>query len=120
MHSQPDDSSPDSEATSPGQFIFGDSEPGRQVLSEFELLERLTAMMRSCEGCEKVTVLQIDRLDIVDRKDGCNWSLSIVLDPAGVTPEVYGLGYASIINTARASFNLKDLPNTGIVPDLEL
>jgi hypothetical protein len=28
-----------------------------------------------------------------------------VLDPAGVAPEVYALAYASMINTARESWN---------------
>jgi hypothetical protein len=106
MHSLPDPG-PDDEATTPGGFLFGEDEPRRQDLPERELMERLTAMLRSCEGCENVTVTQVDRLDIVDRRDGCNWSLSIVLDPAGVAPEVYGLAYASVINTARASWNLK-------------
>jgi len=100
----------DPEATANGGFLFGDlggAQAGRQVLSREELLVRLTALMRSCEGCENVTVIEASRLDRADRKDGCNWSLSIVLDPAGVAPEVYAAAYASVIGTARASWNLE-------------
>lgn len=98
----------DPEATASGGFLFGDDgvAPGRQVLSQEELRARLTALMRSCEGCENVTVTEVARLDPPDRRDGCNWSLSIVLDPAGVAPEVYALAYGSMIATARTSWNL--------------
>jgi hypothetical protein len=50
---------------------------------------------------------QLRGLDLVDRKDGCNWSLAILLDPAGVASEVYALAYGSVLHTARASWNLK-------------
>lgn len=93
----------DPEATVP--FIsLGEAE--RPVLSQDELLVRLSALMRSCEGCENVVVTGASRLDSPD-SSGCNWSPSIVLDPAGVPPEVYALAYASVIATARASWNLE-------------
>jgi len=90
-------------------FLFGDDESapaGRQALSEGELLARLSVLMRSCEGCENIAVTGTTRLDAPDSA-GCNWSPSIVLDPAGVAPEVYSLAYASVIATARASWNLE-------------
>ena len=89
-------------------FLFGDDEgaSGRQALSQDELLARLSVLMRSCEGCENIAVTRATRLDAADSA-GCNWSLSIVLDPAGVAPEVYSLAYASVIATARASWNLE-------------
>jgi hypothetical protein len=99
---------PDPEATAGGDFGFGDLGAGkRQVMSEQQLLASLTVLMRGGEGCEAVTVIQVSRLEPTDRKDGCNWALAIVLDPAGVAPEVYSLAYASMINTARESWNLE-------------
>ena len=71
-----------------------------------ELLARLSAVIRSCEGCENVTVIEVTRLDTPDTA-GCNWSSSVVLDPAGVAPEVYALAYASVVFMARSSLNLK-------------
>ena len=96
----------DPEATASGGFLFGDDEPPRQVLSREELLARLSALMRSCDGCENVAVLGATRLDKPD-EGGCNWSSTIVLDPAGVAPEVYALAYASVIAMARSSWNLE-------------
>ena len=90
-------------------FLFGDDEgtpPGRHALSQEELLARLSVLMRSCEGCANIAVTGTTRLDAPDWA-GCNWSPSIVLDPAGVAPEVYSLAYASVIATARASWNLE-------------
>lgn len=104
--SVPLDPAHDPEATTSGGFVFGDEEPPRQALPREELLARLTALMRSCEGCEGVTVIDVARLHKPDRS-GCNWSSSIVLDPAGVAPEVYALAYASVIATARVSWNLE-------------
>ena len=90
--------------------IFGDfgggGEVTRQALTREELMDRLTTMIQSCEGCEKVRVVSVTRLDFPD-KDGRNWSRSIVLDPAGVAPEVYSLGYGAIIGTAHETWNLK-------------
>jgi hypothetical protein len=116
----------DPEATANGEPVFaGLAAAGRQLVSAAELCERLTALIRSCDGCENVSVIQVDKLDIVDRKDGCNWSLALVLDPAGVEPEVYALGYGAIIHLARASWNLKDAGASGsaasrLEPDFEL
>jgi hypothetical protein len=53
-------------------------------------------------------VIRVDRLDKADSRDGCNWSLSLVLDPAGVAPEVYGLAYGLIIGQAREIWNLQE------------
>jgi hypothetical protein len=101
----PDD---DPEATANGEFLFGVAALAeRQVLSHLQLLSRLTSLMRSCEGCEEVTVIEVYKLDLVDRRDGCNWSLAIMLDPAGVAPEVYSLAYGSVIGMARTSWNLE-------------
>ena len=94
----------DAEDTKNGGFYFCDSE--RQVLSQDELRARLSALMRACDGCENVVVTGTTRLDRADL-DGCNWSASIVLDPAGVAAEVYALAYASVISIARASWNLE-------------
>jgi hypothetical protein len=95
---------PDPEATVVGDFFSGEAE--RQLLAPEELHERLSALMRSCEGCENVAVTGTNRLERPDA-DGCNWSTSVVLDPAGVAPEVYALAYAAVITTARASWNLE-------------
>lgn len=99
------DPAEDPEATSTGGFVFGEEEAERQLLSREELLERLSALVRSCEGCENVAVTGVTRLDKPDEA-GCNWSASLVLDPAGVAPEVYVLAYASAVAAARASWNL--------------
>lgn len=109
----PPDLDPDS--TAEGGFLFGDLgdiKGKREVLSRQELLAGLTALMRACEGCEQVTVIGVDALDRPDRKDGCNWSLALLLEPAGVAPEVYAFAYAYIIHTARASWNLADAPTS--------
>jgi len=104
MHA-PLDPSDDAEATATGGFVFDDG-PERQVLPEGELLARLSALMRSCEGCENVAATGVTRLDKPD-EGGCNWSSSIVLDAAGVPAEVYALAYASVIGMARSSWNLQ-------------
>jgi hypothetical protein len=99
----------DPEATSSGGFLFGQDEPNqaeRQALSRADFLARLSALVQSCEGCEHVTVIGVTRLYAPDT-EGCNWSSSVVLDPAGVAPEVYVLAYASAVAVARASWNLK-------------
>ena len=56
--------------------------PHRQVMSYGELLACVTALMQSCEGCEKVSVVELTALDGPDTA-GCNWSFSLVLDTAG-------------------------------------
>ena len=105
----PQDSVHDPEATFSGEFLFGDAgevKAARQELSYAELLARVSALMQSCEGCEKVSVIGVTPLDGPDT-DGCNWSFTLVLDTAGVEPEVYGLAYAQVIAMARSSYNLK-------------
>ena len=99
----------DPEATVGDGFLFGEDEAGqagRQAVSRAELLARLSAVIRSCEGCENVAVIEVTRLDAPDTA-GCNWSSSVVLDPAGVAPEVYALAYASVVFMARSSLNLQ-------------
>ncbi|HYL88062.1 MAG TPA: hypothetical protein VEU32_04770 [Burkholderiales bacterium] len=90
--------------------IFSLAESGapatRQALSRFELLQRVSALMQSCEGCEELRVVGVTRLEAPDTK-GCNWAFNLVLDTTGVPPEVYGLAYASVIGVARASWNLQ-------------
>ena len=114
----------DPEATANNEFLFGDFKGSkREVLSQNALLARLDVLIRSHEGCENVTVLEVYPLDKVDRRDGCNWSLAIMLDPAGVAPEIYAIAYAQAIAMARASWNLKEgpqdeSPGPGSKPDL--
>lgn len=113
----------DPEATANNEFLFGDFKGAkREVLSANALLARLDVLIRSHEGCEKVTVLEVYPLDKVDRRDGCNWSLAILLDPQGVAPEIYAVAYAQAIAMARASWNLKEGPQdesaAGSAPDL--
>jgi hypothetical protein len=99
----------DPDKTTGGEFSFGD-EPsgadGRKLFSREGLMRNLSAMIQTCDGCEKVTVVDITRLDPPDTS-GCNWSTSVVLDPAGTSPEVYSLGYATIVFMARTSWNLE-------------
>lgn len=97
----------DPEATDKGLAFF-DIPGKREILTVEELLFGLTNLMRTCEGCENVSVLKVDRLDPPDSRDGCNWGLTLVLDAAGVPPEVYALAYASVIRTARESWNLAE------------
>jgi len=99
----------DDDDSTVNRAIFGDiggEDVKRQTLSREELMERLTKMIQACEGCEKVRVVGITRLDFPD-KDGRNWSRSIMLDPAGVAPEVYSLAYGAVIGTANDTWNLK-------------
>jgi len=81
----------------------------RQVLSRAELIARVTSLIQSCEGCESVGVVDVDALDHPDNA-GCNWSFTLVLDAAGVEPEVYGLAYAQVIGMARSAWNLAPGP----------
>jgi len=104
MHA-PLDPIDDPEATT-SSFLFGSGGAQRQVVSEAQLREYLSALIRGCEGCENVSVTETTRLDRPD-ESGCNWSSSLVLDPAGAAPEVYALAYASVIATARAGWNLE-------------
>jgi hypothetical protein len=99
----------DPEDTAEGEFFqgIGGVKGKRELVSRDRLLASLTALIRTCEGCEEVTVISLDRLDPPDSRDGCNWSLALVLDPAGVAPEVYALAYGAIISTARETWNLE-------------
>jgi hypothetical protein len=99
----------DEDDTVNGPFLFGEGEQARrlhQPLERDELLQRLTALMQITQGCERVRVIEVTRLDPPD-SSGCNWSSSLVLDPAGVEAEVYSLGYAHMFHSARESWNLK-------------
>ena len=78
----------------------------RMALSRDELLKQLTAQFQMCVGCEEVSVVSVTRLDTPDAQ-GCNWSSSVVLATGGVPPEVYGLAYASVIASARNTWNFK-------------
>jgi hypothetical protein len=83
-----------------------DTQPsGRQVMAYDQLLACVTALMQSCDGCEKVEVVGVTALDGPDSA-GCNWSFTLVLDTAGVEADVYGLAYAQVIGMARGSWNL--------------
>ena len=86
-------------------LLFGsDARDARQLLAREALLARITALLQSCEGCEKVTAIGVT-LTAPDEA-GCNWSSTLVLEPSGVAPEVYTLAYAGVIGMARASWNL--------------
>jgi len=95
----------DSEATTTDFFSLGGNDE-RQALSRGELLARVTALIQSCEGCENVGVAGVTPLDRPDTA-GCKRSFTLVLDAAGVAPEVYGLAYAQVIAIARSSWNLE-------------
>ena len=106
---QPQPKLPDDPEATVADFMFGEdagAQPDRPRLSRDELHTRLSALIRSCEGCENVAVTATTRLDRPDA-EGCNWSPSIVLDPKGTSPELYSLAYASVIAMARASWNLE-------------
>jgi hypothetical protein len=102
--------SEDGDATFSGGFLFGKDDDAaadaRQELEREELLARVSSLMQAFEGCEKLRVIDVTRLEKPDRA-GCNWSMSIVLDPAGVAPEVYVLAYGEAIVMARERWNLK-------------
>jgi hypothetical protein len=105
----PRDPAHDPESTVSGGFIFGDEDSGkaeRRAVPEDELIASLTALIQTCEGCENVKLIGVTRLDAPDT-EGCNWSTSVVLDPAGVAAEVYSLAYAQVVFMARSSWNLK-------------
>lgn len=99
----------DPDSTASG--LFGDSENtrpiGRKKLLREDLLERLTRMIQSCEGCENVRVIDVIPLDGPD-KAGCNWSMTLILEPHGTEAPVYALGYAAVIAMARENWNLAE------------
>ena len=78
---------------------------GRALVSEHDLLKLLTTHFQANEACRAVRVIEIARLAAPDT-EGCNWSSSVVLDPAGVAPEVYSLVYAEVVKRARERYNL--------------
>src|SRR5205823_8591820 len=104
---RPHDPLDDAESTDSGGFFFdpGASTGERQALALEDLLARLTKLIQSFEGCERVAVTELTRLDAPDSA-GCNWSAAVVLAPAGVAPEIYTLAYASVLFMARSSWNL--------------
>lgn len=77
----------------------------RTAVSEPELLKLLTAHFQANEQTRAVRVVRVTRLDPPD-SEGCNWSSSVILDPAGVAPEVYALVYADVVKRARERYNL--------------
>jgi hypothetical protein len=90
--------------TSPGAAP-APAPPRRAAVSEPELLKLLTAHFQANEQTRAVRVLRVTRLDAPD-STGCNWSSSVILDPAGVAPEVYALVYAEVVKRARERYNL--------------
>ena len=77
--------STDDDDATVNRAIFGDLDGGesvaRQTISREDLMQRLSKMMQSCEGCESVRVISVTRLDTPD-KDGRNWSHALVLESA--------------------------------------
>ena len=90
-------------------FSLGDaavpSSVRRTAISEADLLKLLTTHFQANEQTRAVSVVRITRLDTPDT-EGCNWSSSVVLDPAGVGPEVYAVVYAEVVKRARERYNL--------------
>ena len=101
----PDDTDPDATVGGGEGMEIYQGQLQRQLVSETELVRLLTDQIRLYEGCENVSVLRVTRLPGPDEA-GCNWSSFIVLDPAGVAPEVYSLSYAAVIGQARLMWNL--------------
>src|SRR2546423_10041008 len=98
--------SKDDDDSTVNREIFGDlggEDVKRQTLSRDELMDRLTKMIQACEGCEKVRVIGVTRLDFPD-KDGRNWSSSLVLDAAGVAPGICTITYSASIVPAHHSW----------------
>src|SRR5260370_754588 len=78
----------DPEATVGDGFLFGEDEAGqaeRQVVSRAELLARLSAVIRSCEGCENVAVIEGTRPHAPGTAR-CHPSSPGVRHPAGGAP----------------------------------
>ena len=104
----------DEDDTASDIFPFDEDgiQEARQVLSRAELMARVSSLIQSCEGCHGVAVVGVTALDRPD-EEGCNWSNTLVLDAAGVAPEVYGLAYAQVIALARSSWNLQEQREAG-------
>ena len=98
-----DDPDKTQQMTTPGAAV--PRPPPRREVDEAELLRVLTTAMRMHEQCASVRVVAITRLDVPDT-EGCNWSSSVVLDPAGVAAEVYSVVYADVVKKARERYNL--------------
>lgn len=81
-------------------------EAGPRRVSEAELVRWLTAQFQTHPECAEVTVEKVFRLDPPD-SEGCNWSRTVVLDPHGVSPVIYVLPYAVIVEKARKAFLLE-------------
>jgi len=80
-------------------------EDGIQAVSEEDLVKWLTAQFQSYPACAQVSVAKVIRLELPD-SEGCNWSRTLVLDPAGVEPSDYVLAYAAAVEKGRKRFNL--------------
>ena len=80
-------------------------ELGPRPVSEGELVRWLTGQFQSFPECGAITVEKVFRTDVPD-PEGCNWSRTLVLDPHGVSPEVYVVPYAVIVEKARKAFLL--------------
>lgn len=89
----------------PDVTIPDPSNRGREALSKAELCARLTAAFRRQPGCASVSVIGVYRLASPDTS-GCNWSFTLLLEPGGTPPEVYGKAYAELISIARTAWNL--------------
>jgi hypothetical protein len=84
-------------------------EGGIQAVSEEDLVNWLTAQFQSYPGCAQVSVVRVTRLELPD-SEGCNWSRTLVLDPAGAQPSDYVLAYAAAVEKGRKRFNLAVRP----------
>ena len=79
---------------------------GPRPVAEAALVRWLSAQFQAYPECAAVTVQQLFRLDMPD-SEGCNWSRTLVLDPAGVSPDAYALVYAAVVEKARKAFLLE-------------
>jgi hypothetical protein len=79
---------------------------GPRRVSEAQLARWLTEQLQTCPGCGAITVDRLFRLDAPD-SEGCNWSRTLVLDPRGVSPDVYVVPYALVVDKARKLFALE-------------
>lgn len=80
-------------------------ELGPRRVSEAELVRWLTEQFQAFADCGPVAVARVFRMDAPD-SEGCNWSRTLVLEPHGVSPEIYVLAYAVIVEKARKAFVL--------------
>ncbi len=80
-------------------------EVGPRAVSEADLVRWLTEQFQTFADCGPITVEKVFRMDAPD-SEGCNWSRTLVLDPHGVSPTIYVLAYAVIVDKARKAFVL--------------